>query len=129
MKNLTLKIGQNDFMGLEIVVTPIPTKLAMCCKLEFSEEFGPSHMLQVMQNSSNEIDKLQRISILLATENTWQGTITGKNWPYINKPVEIKADFQQNVSKQYRIQIQENLWKYREVKSVLFNIIKVLLLF
>ena len=116
---MRLKIGQNDFEGLKIEVVPIPTKFAMCCKLKFSQEFNSSYMLQVMQNSKDKIDKLQRISVLLATENTWQGTIIGNNWPYINKPVEIKADFQQNISTQYRIQIQENLWKYREVKVII----------
>ena len=51
---------------------------------------------------SIEIDKLKKTSLLLASENTWQGAIIGNRWPYINTPAEVKVHFQQNLSK----------WKY-----------------
>ena len=83
--NNSLQVGTNsyvDFLGKNgtIEIIPIRTKTqGLCYKLTPSEP--PNYMNIFIGSSSQSKDKLEKINLMIAANNTWQG-IVGNKWPY-----------------------------------------------
>ena len=65
-----------------------------------------------IQSWTQEIDKLSRVYLMLASDNTWQGIVFNK-WPYSKAPPLIEQKFVTNAYKMAHIHLEENLWKSR----------------
>ena len=64
-------------------------------------------------NYSNEgIDELNEVHLLVASNNTWQGIISNY-WPLTKSPPLITEEFVPKVMKIIKINLEENMFKYR----------------
>ena len=99
--------------------------LGLCYKLNVSKSFIPTgdHGLLdsgfgLMLKSYNKgIDKLAKFKLIIAAENTWQGIIYDK-WFYSGKaPPIINADLIPGLSKNYFIDLEANIWNYKNGKT------------
>ena len=83
--NNSLQVGTNsyvDFLGKNgtIEIIPIRTKTqGLCYKLTPS---NPLHIYFFVGSSIQGLDKLEKINLMIAANDTWQG-IVGNRWPYI----------------------------------------------
>ena len=99
-----LKIGTHEYFGQKVEVLPVRTMMnGLCYKLEFLfplsyETLKYVAMVMTSSNQLQDIDKLKKINLLIAANNTWQGIIH-KNWPYSKKPPMMSIDFAQNTYK------------------------------
>ena len=70
----------------------------------------------VVTSSSKAEDKLKRVHLFMAAENTWQGTI--HKWPYSKVPPHITGELDTESYKLISIEIKkENQWNWRSGKS------------
>ena len=110
-------IGHNKFPDNIIQVMPMRTQTyGLCYKLQFSNPLPdpPNAPLALfMINYAKGIDKLKKIKLLIASNNTWQGIITD-NWPYSKMPPLIEQKFTPNVYKVTFVNMEENIWKFRK---------------
>ena len=72
---IPLKIGKHDYNGTRIEVVPIRTiSYGLCYKFNMSNPFPSFDTLQMAIGSSSlETDKLNKVDLFIAAENTWQG--------------------------------------------------------
>ena len=94
-----LQIGSNnyyvDYFGTNgtIEIIPIRTTQGLCYKL-LHVTSEPGYMNIFIGSSIQSIDKLEKINLMIATHNTWQG-IVGFKWPY-TKGLKISKRFIHN---------------------------------
>ena len=62
-----------------------------------------------IQSWTQEIDKLSRVYLMLASHNTWQGIVSGR-WPYSNSPTIVTGNFKENITQIIDIIMEENIW-------------------
>ena len=95
-----LQIGPHnyyvDYYGNNGTIEIIPirtTNQGLCYKLTPSDS-EPGYMNIFIGSSNQSIDKLEKINLMIATHNTWQG-IVGFKWPY-TKGLKISKRFIHN---------------------------------
>ena len=74
---IPFKIGNHDYNGTRIEVVPIKTMgHGLCYKFNMSNPFPfYGNMLHMVIGSSDlGTDKLNKVDLFIAAENTWQGT-------------------------------------------------------
>ena len=64
-----------------------------------------------MTSSSKAEDKLKKVHLFVAVENTWQGTI--HDWPYSKVPPIVTGELNTESYKLISISLKENQWNYR----------------
>ena len=69
--------------------------------------------MHLLLRQTGNLDQFESVTLVVATENTWQGLING--WPYFNSPLQVNATFRPGYNSQYMIKIQENVWQYLKV--------------
>ena len=57
------------------------------------------------------MDKLSKIKLMIAEENTWQGIIMDK-WPYSKIPPTITSHLKENKVMYTVVKLEENVWNY-----------------
>ena len=113
---IPLRIGRHEYSGKEINVEEIRTlQFGLCFKLELitkntipSDVGGKPFMISI-QSWTQEIDKLSRVYLMLASDNTWQGIVSGR-WPYSNSPTIVTGKLKENVTQVIDIRMEEHIW-------------------
>ena len=115
---LDLKEGKYNYFGEDIEVWPVRTVLqGLCYRLHFTNPLSESNYLILYTSTSlSGIDKLKKMNLFIATEETWQGVI-GKTWPYSKFPLALSGKFQTKVMDIHFAWIEENDWKFLEGKT------------
>ena len=117
---LPFEIGTHKYFGKEIDVAPIKSaNSGLCYKLKFADPlpFYPASLNLIISSSTQGLDKLEKVHILVASNNTWQG-IVGNRWPYSKKaPLSIKGTFSTEVISSFIVDLEENIWKSRNGSS------------
>ena len=115
---IQFQIGEHDYYGTRIEVVPIRTKgYGLCYKFNMSNPFPLSKPLHIIFGSSNlETDKLKKVDLFIAAENTWQGTI-GYGWPYSKIPLTASGAFLKDLISVNYVDLEENIWHYRDGKD------------
>ena len=103
-----LKTGTHNYSGNIINLTPIRTQLATCYKLESLSIFE-SITIGIIKISS--ADYLEKVHLLIAAENTWQGIVYG-NWAKTKPPLKVVGKFSSSSSNAYFIQLQDHVWTH-----------------
>ena len=93
-----IKVGTHDYVDFyginrRIETIPIRTVLrGLCYKLKLSNPLPliPDYLYLVI-SSNQTIDKLEKINLMIAANDTWQGLV-GNNWPY-SKGLKISEGF------------------------------------
>ena len=82
-----LQLGTHDYIDLRgtirIEVIPVRTIFqGLCYKLELSNPlpFNPDYFIIFVTSSIQDVDKLEKIDLMIAANDTWQG-IVADNWP------------------------------------------------
>ena len=88
-----LKLGVHEYFGETVELVPIRTYMqGLCYKLKFldTKPFDPSTSLQffISSNISTGMDALEKVSVIIASSNTWQGIVLNV-WPYNKDHLEI----------------------------------------
>ena len=82
---MPLEIGTHKYFGKEIEIASIQSATnGLCYKLKFSDPlpYYPTPLQLIISSSLTQgVDKLEKVHILVASNNTWQG-IVGNRWPY-----------------------------------------------
>lgn len=112
---LPLQIGIHDYNGTKIEVVPIRTMgYGLCHKFKMSKPFPTFGKLQIVIGSSSlETDRLHKVDLFIAAENTWQGLFY-HDWPYSKIPLTASGVFSTKVAKIITIDLEENVWNYRD---------------
>ena len=119
-----METGKNDYFGKEIYVEEIQTlHSGLCYKLELtSKDIIPvangvenSFMLRI-QCKKNGTDRLSKVNLMLAANNTWQGISFGY-WPYSQNPSDIFGNLKENMIEIINVKLEENVWKYQNGKD------------
>ena len=91
-----LQVGANDYVDsfgthgrLEIIPVRTTTQ-GLCYKLTLSN-IHMNGFLFFIGSSIQSLDKLEKINLMIATNDTWQG-IVGNKWPY-TKGLKIPKEF------------------------------------
>ena len=115
---LPLQIGIHDYNGTKIEVVPIRTMgYGLCHKFKMSKPFPTFGKLQIVIGSSSlETDRLHKVDLFIAAENTWQGTI-GHGWPYSKIPFTASGAFSTDLVNINNVDLEENIWHYRDGKD------------
>ena len=110
----------HEYFGKEIEVAPIKSGTSgLCYKVKFSDPlpYYPDYETLVISSSTQGIDKLEKVNILVASSNTWQG-IFSKRWPYSKStPLSIDGIFSTEVTNIFMVDLEENVWKSRDGNS------------
>ena len=69
----------------------------------------------VISSSNVGADKLNKVNLFIASENTWQGTI-GYGWPYSKIPFSASGAFSTEIVDVINVDLEENIWNYRNGK-------------
>ena len=110
---ISLRPGNYDyFPNNKIDVSYVHTvKNGLCYKLELE---NPISFIQIAVDSNLQgMDKLTKVSLMIAAKNTWQGIIFN-DWPYNQVPLKIGKHMVSGYSNMYDIQLKEELWKNLE---------------
>ena len=90
-----LQVGTHkyvDYFNKNVTIETIPIRTmirGLCYKLKLS---NPSNYFMLFAGSSiQSLDKLEKMNLMIATENTWQGLV-GDRWPY-SKGLKISKGF------------------------------------
>ena len=116
---IPLQIGEHGYVSnhaTRIQVVPIRSaSKGLCYKFDMTNPFPfYEDTLQMVISSSNlGIDKLDKVDLFIAAENTWQGTI-GFGWPYSKIPLSVSGDFSTEIVNVINVDIEENIWNYRD---------------
>ena len=112
---IPFQIGEHDYYGTRIEVVPIRTMVdGLCYKFNLSNPFPSYNRLQIVIGSSIlGTDKLNKVDLFIAAENTWQGLIY-HDWPYSKIPLTASGVFSTEVAKIITIDLEENVWNYRD---------------
>ena len=116
---IPLQIGEQDYNGTRIEVVPIRTVgNGLCYKFHLTNPFPLyGYALQMVIGSSNlGTDKLNKVDLFIAAENTWQGTIIS-DWPYSKIPFAASGVFSTNLISIVNVDLEENVWNYRDGKE------------
>ena len=70
----------------------------------------------VIGSSNLGTDKLTKVDLFIAAENTWQGTI-GYGWPYSKIPLTASGAFSTELVNTINVDLEENIWNYRDGKD------------
>ena len=70
-------------------------------------------MILRISDLNGNIDRLKKVHLFIASENTWQGIIIN-HWPYDQSPPIISLNFLQNSAAMALIDLSENVFKNRE---------------
>ena len=72
---IPFQIGEHNYYGTRIEVAPIRTMgNGLCYKFNMTNPFPFFNTLQLVIGSSNlRTDKLNKVDLFIAAENTWQG--------------------------------------------------------
>ena len=73
-------------------------------------------MILYTSTSLSGINKLKKMNLFIASEETWQGVI-GKTWPYSKFPLALSGKFQTKIMDIHFAWIEENDWKFLEGKT------------
>ena len=120
MEVVNLSTGKQKYFGQIIEVLEIPTKPALCYKIEFLKK-SPNFSMHLLLRQTGNLDQFESVTLVVATENTWQGLING--WPYFNSPLKVNATFRPGYSNQYMITMEENVWQYLKVPFLYLHIL------
>ena len=112
-----LKLGVHDYSGKRVELVPIRTYLqGLCYKLKFLDPkpFDPANSLQfiISSNISKGMDKLEKVSVTIASSNTWQGII-GNAWPYNKDHLQIIGRLSTEVISFQLADLKENMYVNR----------------
>ena len=112
---IPFQIGEHDYYGTRIEVVPIRTMVdGLCYKFNLSNPFPSYNRLQIVIGSSIlGTDKLNKVDLFIAAENTWQGLFY-HDWPYSKIPLTASGVFSTKVAKIITIDLEENVWNYRD---------------
>ena len=112
---IPFQIGEHNYDGTWIEVVPIRTMgYGLCYKFHLSNPFPLTNTLQLVIGSSNlGTDKLTKVDLFIAAENTWQGTI-GYGWPYSKIPLTAIGAFSTELVNTINVDLEENIWNYRD---------------
>ena len=119
-ETIVLKTGSNEYFGEEIYVEEIRTlHSGLCYKLELpSNNIIPvargaetAFVVQI-RSKKNGLEKLLKVKLLLAANNTWQGISFG-NWPYSKIPPVVLGNLNENMIEMIGVKLEENDWKYQ----------------
>ena len=112
LKTELIKVGKHNYFGFELELFPVRTLLrGLCYKLEMSRE-KPLWLHLIVSSSSKAKDRLKRVDLFMAAENTWQGTI--HKWPYSKVPPFVTGELDTESYKLIPIEIKkENQWNWR----------------
>ena len=69
-------------------------------------------MILAISDLNGNIDRVKKVHLLIASENTWQGIVTN-TWPYDLSPPIITRDFLQSSATMAIIDLSENVFKNR----------------
>ena len=95
-------------------VTPVKTQYhGLCYKLQLLKPLpDPPYSLGLgIRTFGKDRDRLKKVNVLIASNNTWQGIITN-NWPYKAPPL-IGGKFVPDKYNMVDIRLKENLKKFR----------------
>ena len=109
-----LKLGVHEYLGEKVELVPIRTYFqGLCYKLKFLDPkpFDPSNTLQffISSNISKGIDKLEKVSVTIASSNTWQGIVVN-TWPYNKDPLQIFGRLSTEVISYQAVDVKENMY-------------------
>ena len=83
-----LQVGTHSYVEnnttIRIEVIPIRTIFhGLCYKIKLSNPLplNPEYLTFYVDSSIQGVDKLDKIDLMIAANNTWQG-IVGSSWPY-----------------------------------------------
>ena len=112
------QIGEHAYHGTRATLEPIRTiSYGLCYKFNLSNPLSFYNQFQMIIGSSElGMDKLKKVDLFIASENTWQGTI-GLGWPYSKIPLVASGAFSTDVANIINIAIEENIWNYRDGKD------------
>ena len=110
-----LKEGKYNYFGEDIEIHQVRTVLnGLCYKIHFTNPLPKSNFLTIIASTSlSGMDKLAKINLFLAGNETWQGIID-KTWPYSKFPLTVSGQFQTKVMDVQYAYIEENDWKFLE---------------
>ena len=117
---LPLQVGMRNYVDYygtnrQIETIPIRTKTqGLCYKLKISN-LG-SYFSVFIGSSIQGSNKLEKISLMIAVTDTWQG-IVGSRWPYSKVPPIVSGSFSDAILNSNTIDIEENVFKYLEGKG------------
>ena len=117
---VSLQVGIHNYVDYygtnrQIETIPIRTKTqGLCYKLKISN-LG-SYFSVFIGSSIQGLDKLEKINLMIAATDTWQG-IVGSRWPYSKVPPIISGSFSDTILNSNTIDIEENVFKYLEGKG------------
>ena len=131
-KDIVLKIGKNDYFGKEVYLEEVRTfHCGLCYKLKLSSkdiipvirgvETSFTFRIQCKENGR---EKLPKVSLMLAANNTWQGISFG-NWPYSKNPPVIYGNLKENVIEIINIKLEENVWMYQNGQDGFIECLKM----
>ena len=116
---IPLQIGEHGYESnhaTRVQVVPIRTAgNGLCYKFDLTNPFPfYGNTLQMVISSSNlGTDKLNKVDLFIAAENTWQGTI-GFGWPYSKIPFSVSGAFSTETVNVISVDLEENIWNYRD---------------
>ena len=65
-----------------------------------------------ISNKKSGSDRLSKVYLMLAAQNTWQGISFG-NWPYSKNPPIAIGNLKEDMFDITSIKLEENVWKYQ----------------
>ena len=105
----------HDYLGGgRVELMPIRTYLqGLCYKLKFLKPKSFDFLSFFISSSiSNGTDKLEKVNVMIGTNNTWQGII-GNAWPYNKNPLQVTGRFSTEIISTQSIDLKENLYLNR----------------
>ena len=104
----------HEYLGEKVELVAIRTYFqGLCYKIKFlnPKHFDPSTTLQffISSNISEGMDKLEKVSVTVASSNTWQGVI-GNVWPYNKDPLHIFGGLSTEVISYQTVDLKENMY-------------------
>ena len=92
-----MEVGTHEYFGQIIETTPIRTTSGLCYKIEFKSskfEYNTSFVFTVVDKigQMNLVDKLEKVNLYVAADNTWQGVIY-ESWANTKSPLKVTGDF------------------------------------
>ena len=102
----------HDYLGGgRVELMPIRTYLkGLCYKLKFLKPKSFDMLSFFISSSiSNGTDKLEKVNVLIGTNNTWQGII-GNAWPYNKDPLQVSGHLSTKSITTQQIFLKENIY-------------------
>ena len=111
-----LEVGTHEYFGQVIKTTPLRTSSGLCYKVESNTtkfEYETSFFFSVVDNigPKNRIDKLEKINLYVAADNTWQGVTYG-SWANTKNPLKVIGEIQDFSFNINFVPIEATEWTY-----------------